>query len=392
MEKSFEVIVVGAGPAGSILAKDCAQAGLDTLILEKRPRVGIPVLCAEGIDTQGLEDHSPPRPSWIASRIEGGRLYGPNGEAAEVKHPRAGYILERAIFDRDLAALATRAGATIWVGAEALGMDVGEKGVEVRVKRAGREMRVKGQVVVGADGIGSKVGRWGGLRTRLAPCDLVSCCQYLLAYKGIPSEFVEFHIGNLLAPGGYAWVFPKGDGLANVGLAISPNKSQKGPKHFLDLFVQRVFPGAEVLGITWGAVSTSKPLSPSFARRLLVVGDAARLTDPLSGAGISNALRSGAWAAETIKEAFGRGDFSANSLRGYEKKWKKGIGRELYFRYRAKEVFLKLTDKELNEVTGIAKEMFAGRSVKSIEVKKIVKGIVRSSPRLLRLAKHLISI
>ncbi len=386
------MIVVGAGPAGSSVARGCAQAGLDTLIIEKKPRIGVPVICAEGIDTMGLEDHFPPRPSWIASRVEGGRLYGPNGEMAEVNHPRAGYILERAIFDRDLAALAAEAGASIWVGAEALGMDVGEKGVEVRVKRAGREMRVKGQVVVGADGIGAKVGRWMGLHTHLVPSDLVSSCQYLLTYRGISQEFVEFHIGNLLAPGGYAWVFPKGDGLANVGVAVSPAKSQQGPKHFLDIFVHQVFPEAEVLGITWGAVPTAQPLSPSFAQRLLVVGDAARLADPLSGAGIANALRSGAWAAETIKEAFDRGDFSANSLRGYEKRWKKKIGRELYFRYRAKEIFLKLNDKELNEVTGIVKEMFAGRSVESIEVKRIVRGIIKTSPSLFKLAKHLISI
>jgi len=231
-----------------------------------------------------------------------------------------------------------------------------------------------------------------GLPTHLAPSDLASSCQYLLACQGISPGVVEFHIGNLLAPGGYAWVFPKGEGLANVGVAISPAKSRLGAKHFLDLFVHHLFPEAEVLGITWGAVPTAQPLSPSFAQRLLVVGDAARLTDPLSGAGIANSLRSGVWAAETITEAFKRGDFSSNSLQGYEKKWKKRIGRELYFRYRAKEIFLKLKDRELNEVTGIAREMFAGRSVESIDIKLIIKAIVKTSPNLLRLAKHLISI
>jgi len=390
MEDRFDVIVVGAGPGGSTVAKGCAEAGLKTIILEKRPQIGIPVLCAEGIDTQGLEDHLTPHPSWIASKVEGGRLHGPNGEVAQVRHPQAGYILERAVVDRDLVALAVGEGATIWVGAEAVGVEVEEEGVEVRVKKGNREVTVKGQIVVGADGIGSKVGRWGGLRTHLVSHDLVSCCQYVLAHRNISPGFVDFHVGNLLAPGGYAWVFPKADGLANVGVAISPAKSHKRPRAFLDSFVQRVFPGAGVLGVIWGAVPTSKPLSRSFARRLLVIGDAARLTDPLSGAGIANALRSGTWAAEAIQVAFAKGDFSSNSLRVYEKRWKRGMGRELSFRYRAKEIFLQLSDRELNEVIGIVKGMFAGRSVESIEIKRLVKEIIRSSPRLLRLSRHLL--
>ncbi len=392
MGEKFDVIVVGAGPAGSSTAKGCVEAGLETLLIERRSQIGIPVNCAEGIDTKGLEDHFPPHPSWIASRVEGGRLYGPNGVVAEVKHPRAGYILERAIFDRDLAAMAARSGAALWLGVEAVGLEIGESGIEVRIRRDGKEGGVKGEVVVGADGIGSRIGRWGGLLTPLAPNDIVCCCQYLLVHRNFLPGFVEFHIGNLIAPGGYAWVFPKGNGLANVGLALSPPKAQGAPKDYLDLFVAKTYPGAEALGMTRGAVPTAKPLNPSFTHRLLVVGDAARFADPLSGAGIANALRSGRWAAKAIKEAFLEGDFSANSLSRYERRWKKGMGRELNFRYRAKEVFLKLSDRELDEVTHIVKEMFTGRVVGSIEVKRIVKGIIRSSPRLIRLAKHLISI
>src|SRR5512139_4190886 len=110
---NYDVVVVGAGPGGSMAARTIAQAGCSVLLVEKRQEIGAPVRCAEGVSRSWLEKIVPIDPKWICAQIHGYRFHAPDGTAFAVEPDDTGYILERKIFDRDLANMAALAGAHV---------------------------------------------------------------------------------------------------------------------------------------------------------------------------------------------------------------------------------------------------------------------------------------
>ena len=121
-----DVIIVGAGPGGSMAAKTAAEAGLDVVLLEKRQEIGDPVRCAEGVSKRALCQMVKPEPEWIASEVKGARIYAPDGRSIVMSEDKSGsevgYVLERKVFDRGLAMQAARAGAKVMVKTRALGL------------------------------------------------------------------------------------------------------------------------------------------------------------------------------------------------------------------------------------------------------------------------------
>ncbi|MDI3540015.1 MAG: digeranylgeranylglycerophospholipid reductase, partial [Methanolobus sp.] len=237
MKDQYDVIVVGAGPAGSIAAKTAAMKGLSVLMIEKRQEIGDPVRCAEGVSKVWLRKHIEPDHRWICADVKGSRIFSPDGTmiemAEEIAGGEVGYVLERKIFDRALAYESAKAGAEVMVKTRATGLIIENGFVRgVRLMHLGEEKDVRSKLVIGADGVESKVGRWAGIDTSLKPADLETCAQFLMGGTGIDQNYCYFFLGNEIAPGGYIWVFPKGKDLANVGIGILGSKS--GKKHAID--------------------------------------------------------------------------------------------------------------------------------------------------------------
>lgn len=342
----YDVVVIGAGPAGSTVARTVAEEGLSVLILEKRQEIGSPVRCAEGVGHEPLAKFLSPDPRWVSARIESayyalvqdgreaGDRFGGNGVF--------GYVLERRVFDRVLAEKAVEAGATVMVKAPASGLLIeDQKVVGVLVEVHGNLMEVDCAVVVGADGVESQVGRWAGLDTRLAQKDSMPCAQYLLTGVDIDPNCMYYYVDTEVAPGGYAWIFPKGEGGANVGLGVQSDVATMPAFEYLIRFIEaRPFlaQGSPVTLILGNAPTALSPRSLVMDGCLLV-GDAARQLDPLTGGGIINAMVAGRLAGETIVAALQRGDASAEALRPYEARWQAGLGQKMARNYRIKERF-----------------------------------------------------
>ena len=344
LRAQYDVIVVGAGPAGSQAAEAAASAGASVLLLEKRQEIGSPVRCAEGVAREALEALVPLEMRWTAAVVEraevtvetaGGLL---RLEAGGGK----GYILERRLFDAYLAERAVAAGADVRVKTAVIGLlwD-GSRVAGVRVRMDGQEREIAASVVIGADGVESWVGRWAGLSGGLPAQDHMTCAQYLLAGIDTDARTIQYFISDRLAPGGYVWIFPKGERRANVGLGVQADLAVEPPLTLLNRFVESrpaLAKGSPVTLIS-GAVPVASQPARLVSDGVMLVGDAARQVDPLTGGGIIMAMRAGRLAGRVAAEAARAGAPDRRRLSAYETEWQAGYGRMLARNYRLRQRF-----------------------------------------------------
>src|SRR5947208_8805789 len=219
-----DILVVGAGPAGAVAAWQAKLGALelDVVVLERDRAVGAPVRCAEGVGDAGLREFAnPDGADWVSRRITDVILESPDDTQVVLANSGIGWILDRTRFDAYLAAQAAAAGAAVLVGAEATAMSRnGDERWHVRVTERGREDLYRVRIVIGADGVETMFGRWAGLDTRVPARDMESCAQYVLAGIDFDPDSLYLQFSDRIAPGGYAWLFPKGPGVANVGLGL----------------------------------------------------------------------------------------------------------------------------------------------------------------------------
>ncbi len=395
MSVKCDLVVVGAGPAGSMAAKTAAAAGLKVIMLEKRQEIGDPVRCAEGVGKRVLGEMVKPDPRWIASEVKGARIYAPDGTSIVMSEDKGGsevgYVLERKVFDRDLAMHAARAGAKVMVKTRALGLlrRDGGGGVPcgVSAMRMGEPLEIEAPLVIGADGVESKVGRWAGIDTALKPKDIHCCAQFLVQDPSIDDEYCEFFFGNTKAPGGYVWAFPKGEKLANVGIGVQGSKSGPGvPVRLLKEFMKSRFPNGKVVEMVAGGDPSSGVIESATADGVMLVGDAAHQTDPITGGGILNAMKAGIIAGEVAARAVSSGDFSKAGLKGYEDRWRADIGRHIARSYEYKEFFVKLSDNDLNQLIGSLKN----EDISKMDLRGMLRVLFRLNPKLLWELRHLV--
>ncbi len=387
---SYDVIVVGGGPAGSLAAKEIAQAGHSVLLAEKHREIGIPLCCAEATSLRSLGLFMKPDPKWVAAPINGAVLYSPDGTKVAVPWAGVGVVLERKIFDRHLAGLAGAAGAEVMVNTEAVSVKMNGEFAESVTLISGHETRqIKCRAVIGADGVESLVGAWAGMDTRLEPEQFHSCAQYLMSQVDGPTDMVRFWVGRDIAPGGYLWIFPKGNGLANVGLGIVASLAgQKKPVQYLDEFIAKNLPGAKVIEAMVGGTPALGADHPMVKGNVLLAGDAARLTDPLSGAGIAIAMASGRLAGKLVSDYIRTGDLAV--LKKYPQQWWSGPWKDLKFHHKVREVFLKLSDEEMNRIARLLVNLLAGKDPARIDPIHVARTVISSDPGILLLGRHLL--
>src|SRR5512137_401290 len=209
-----DVVVVGAGPAGSMTAKFAAKNGARVMMIEKRQEIGSPVRCGEGISRSWLDGVGITLDSKsIARQVKGAKIVAPNGSSFYLSEKMAGnevgIVLDRVFFDKLLAHDAVKAGADLMLKTSAVKLlKSGEKVAGVTTKSFGETKDIKCGCVVGADGFESQVGRWAGINTSLAPRDVTSCFQYRLTNINHEEDYCEFVLGSKV-PGGYICICSK---------------------------------------------------------------------------------------------------------------------------------------------------------------------------------------
>ncbi len=356
IDKNYDVIVVGAGPGGSIAAKEAAEKGLKVLLLERDREIGLPVRCAEGVGIKGLleffgKDH------WILKKYSKTyqlRFVAPNGEPLDLYNKSDAAVLDRKDFDYELGRLAGIAGAKVITMANVIGLLKGEneKIIGVRLLYQNKEYNINSKIVIAADGIESRIGRWAGINTTPKFDELEACAQYTMTDIDIDENRFDFYFGEDIAPEGYLWVFPKGDRTANIGVGVSGSYSKKKKAiTYLNEFVEKNFPNGSIVNQTCGGVICSETLEHISTDGLMIVGDSAHQTNAISGGGIINAMKAGRVAADVSKQAVDKNDFSAKFLKKYDKQWYKVQGKMNHKFYLLNQAIDGITDKTLDDVT-----------------------------------------
>jgi len=400
MENRYDAVVVGAGPGGSLAAKTLAENGAKVLLIEKRGEVGVPVRCGEATGIAGLKKFGiTPWKRAVAWSTCGAYLYAPDGTRIDiVSNKPNGYILERRIFDKQLAVEAADAGAEVEVKAYALGLLRENNSFSgVKIKHFNEKKEVQCKIIVGADGIEGKIGRWAGINTRTKLSEMTSNVQFELSnIKMENSKITEFYFGTDVAPGGYAWVFPKGEDCANVGLGIravfpSTRLSQSGDsggglkksamnylKNFIDSHEN--LKKGKIVTMVAGGVPVQGPLERSVKENVLLVGDSARQVDPLTGGGIINAMIAGKIAGNVISKCF---ESEKNSLLEYEKLWRAELEKRLMRSLNIKNVLEKMDNEGLNKVAKLMKSMKFGK----LDVKELTTSMLSMPKELISFIK-----
>ena len=353
MKNNYDIIVVGGGPSGSMAAWEAAKGGASVCILEKDRDIGYPVRCGEAAGESGLRKFVEIKDAWIAQRITGAKLGSPSGKLVDVDFAKeTGFILNRRVFDYDLSRFAAEAGAEVYTKSYVKDLIIEEgKICGVILDYLGEEKYIKSKITIGADGLTSRVGRWAGIRTQVKMKDMESAVQYSVSNIDVEPNKMIMYVGKNHAPGGYLWVFPKGDRFANIGIGISGKHSKyKSAKKYLEEFINREYPSAAIHTTMCGGVPCGKPMRNPVKDGLMLVGDAAHQINPMTGGGIVSGMTAGWIAGQVGAESIKANDCSLDYLNKYSDRMWKNFGKNYERFYRIKEAVHKLTDNDLDTI------------------------------------------
>ena len=338
---NYDIAVAGAGPAGCVVARRCAEAGYNTILFEKNRLHGLKP-CGGFLEPRVLEEFE------IDSRVVDYHvnrffLYSKNHNAVFKPSYGFGYgtgaTVRRERFDSWLANKAVEAGAELLTSSRCLLaiIDKGKvAGMEVATKKSKKKVRAR--ITVAADGFCSKVARSAGLIPKYSKKNFMVGFQKEVYLKAPPEGEIHIFLGNKISRCGYGWLFPKKHGYtAGVSCLASRLTDVKALSSGLNWLLKK---HPACLDLLKGTKNISEPklgYIPISQHRtlscngLVTVGDAAGQVSATTGGGIYYAMKAAEIASEVIIQSLEIGDNSVEFLRKYDSKWKATLGRELHF-------------------------------------------------------------
>ncbi len=394
-----DVIVVGAGPTGSFAAMQAAQHGAEVILCEEHGEIGVPSHCTGHVSLAGIQRLGLNLPKEIVeNEIKAAAFHSPSGYHFSVRFASpVTCVVNRALLDRHLAERAAEAGAQVVKNSrvESLLIERGfVKGVTVKHER--KIERLSSKIVIDAEGVSSHLLKRAKLPS-VDPSMVVNGVQAEVdKVDGIDEDTVEVFVSNECAPGFFAWIVPKRDGTAKVGLGTASGNPRDCLRSLMrhNLVARQRLRHSRIQQLVYHPTPLGGPISRTFHDGLLVVGDAASQVKPTTGGGIVLGLMCAQVAGKVAACAIRYRDSSAFFLSEYERKWKKEIGFDMTAMKRLRHLLNNLTDKQLDGLLALCTRVGLDETLK--HVKDIdfqgtsLVGMVKS-PRFLATALYLLT-
>lgn len=360
MDRNYEVVVVGAGPAGSAAARSCASAGLSTLLIEEQAHIGIPVQCAGLLSCSAFEECQVTTRS-VLNTVSGATVTTADANLSFDAGRTKAYVVDRALLDQEMGFSAADTGVEIQLKTQAYNLNPAKHHLYIRGIRGHELVRYK--ILIAADGPRARIGRIAGLPRAPVYLSGLQCdIPYVTEQKKViiyPNASPEF----------FGWVIPIGAGRARAGMCGITNVKEK-----FDRFIAGFRSGA--VQFVSGTIPLGT-LSRTVTEGIMAAGDAAAMAKPTSGGGVYTGVRAGRHAAAVAVLACEADRYDGSFLSMYEHLWRKDFGRELKTGYAAFRFRQMITSADMEQILSL----MSNPGIRDLIVKK---GDMDRPGRLLR--------
>jgi geranylgeranyl reductase family protein len=367
--QQLNAVIIGAGPAGSYTARRLAMLGVKTDVYEEHTEIGVPSHCAGHISIHSLKKfgYYPLPKNIIENTFNAANFYSPLGTkfSIHLKKPVT-CALNRTLFDQYIANQAKQAGATFHLGSTVQSLRVENnyiKGVNLRDGTI-----ISSKITIDAEGISSRLLR----QAKLDGLDRKSLVYAVEAeidqVHDVEQHAVEVYMGSS-APGFYAWLIPRPDGTAKIGLATDRGNPQNYLKNLMTKHpvAKKQVKGAKIVKTNYHAIPLAGPISRAYSNGFLAVGDVASQVKPTTGGGVIFGLTCGKIAADVAKSAIDLGDVSAKSLSAYQKHCDAALNFDVTFMLRLRRFLNSLSDERWDSVLRFCNRFGVGNALSDVE-------------------------
>lgn len=383
----YDIAIIGAGPAGLCAANRIQKTSgeASVLLVDRVAPWEKPIACAEGAGRLGLHEAIEVDPQWIRFLVSNAEFHAPGGGTIKYSDSQKGYIIDRARMQKDLAKRAEDNGIDCRFGLSVTRVGAPEKGF--RPLKFASGPATSARVVIDASGPLSRIGAQEKLPWKSKDLEP----SYFAVVKNLhfATDTIHIYMAKNLAPGGYAWVFPREHDTANIGIVIgSPQKGKTNIVSLLDTFLKERFPKGEVVGRYAGSIPCGCERRTLAIEGLIKSGDAAGTANPISRAGIVEAMISGNLAGDCALAMLGANDKKAmrSACRAYEKAWMEQRGDHHLKLARVKHSLARIPDSDYDR----AAEALSDIPRDQLLMSKIFKLSLGRFPRLVWAMRHLL--
>jgi len=393
--ETHDVVVAGGGLSGLMAARKAAEGGVDVLLVEKENTLGRKV-CAEAMSSQTVIDAElESSKDFITNRIDGVHVYPPDESRmvnissvdTGVGGGYEGYIVDKPLFLTALAEAAESKGARLMLNTAVVDIAKEQDYVRIRVDTPEGAKEIGAKILIGCDGVTSVVARKFFTRKNY---ELIPCVQYTLSSCSVGEErFTEFYLGREVAPLGYAWIFPKGKGVANVGIGVRG----KPAKPYLDKFLKNhseKFRNSKVMKVGAAPVPVGGLIEEVVADNLMLCGDSCGQVIPITGAGIHSGIAAGKIAGEVAAKAVLEKNLSRARLAEYPSRYDVYWGSRIRSSLKVLRLISAMSDNELNELA----KVLGGKDIidlaNGLNIKQVAQMLLRHPMFAVKVAKLLL--
>ena len=358
MNEKIDIVVVGGGPCGSFSAFTAARLGAEVSVFEEHSEIGVPKHCTGHLSIAGLKRLGLRLPHGIVeNEFKGAIFHSPSGKKFVIRRASpVTCVVNRELFDKYVSNLAMKSGARYFLESRVKSFLFDSGFVAGVAFRKGRvEKSLASNIVIDAEGCSSTLLK----RTELQTLDKFMVVNAVQAEVGrvdeVDLDMVEVYLGRKYAPGFFAWIIPKRDASAKIGLAAKTGN----PLEYLHQFLRKhpvaskKLRESDITNLSVHPIPLGGPIPRTYSNGLLVVGDAASQVKPTTGGGVIVGLSGSKIAGEVAYEAVKKNDFSEATLSQYQSRWKELIGFDLAVMRQTRKLLNRLNDRKIDKIVDL---------------------------------------